>query len=340
MILVNVNEVLVETLKRDGGVYFTSPTYSIDYMGVVRQNPMPCFIPVFGILAIVNNTLMINNTNRLIGHVKPSCRDDYVSENNFIIADVVNMIGHVCVARQHFDYDDSSIINKFYSVCRALSEKGETKPTAGAGLFFHPAETYDDYDLVSYYGINEYNNIARSFQHRVTSLQALPTEYAQRIIGDSKVNNERAINSVTNPMENAYLIHHSGFMQDGFGDTRFSENVPVKQEKDPNQYYHTKPGYYDETWNWLGTDREIEAREVPEETLQEYPVQYAAVYPPVDVQQMGDTFAIPEQLTHPIKNESGEELVPGAVYKHGDGVVVEFRNSKTGDIVPVFCKEE
>jgi len=329
MILVNVNEHVVELLKSDIGLFVVSPTYKINMNGMIEQNPAPTYVPVVGVLAVVGNFVLLDNTNRFISHMrlKFSNSTEFEPESNFIVCEIVSMTDHLLVYSLSNRYPDSYIMERFYDFA------GRKTDTEDMNNFRMPTSRYI-VDVLCYYGINEFNNIQRWIGSYVTSLQAFPPNYADNLIGDSKINQERAINAMQHPFKNDYLIHHTGFMQDTLPEEDQKKGIN-EMEANPNQYYSTeKRGFFDETWNWFGDEDRVIPRHVSG-MLQEAPVK---VQPHVDMQQMGDTFAIPEQLTHPIKNESGDDLVPTAVYKHGDHIVVEFRNENTGETVPVFYK--
>lgn len=331
MILVNVNEHVVELLKSDIGLFVVSPTYKINMNGTIEQNPAPTYVPVVGVLAVVGNFVLLDNTNRYISHMKLKFSNsvDFEPENNFMICEIVSMTDHLLVYSITNRYTDNWIMGTYYDFA---GRKTDTKE--------HPCLSLPTsrgiIESVCYYGINEYNNIQRWAGSHVTSLQAFPPKYGDVLIGDSKINQERAINAMQHPFNNDYLIHHTGFMQDTLPEED-QKNGINEMEAVPNQYYSTENrGFFDETWNWYADEEIIKQRKVSG-MLQEAPME---VQPPLDMQAVGEGFRIPDHLTRPIQNESGDDLVPTAVYKHGDGIVVEFRNERTGETVPVFCRED
>jgi hypothetical protein len=188
-------------------------------------------------------------------------------------------------------------------------------------------------DTLCYYGINEYNNIQRWAGANVTSIQAFPPSYADNLIGDSKANQERALNAMRKPFENDYLIHHTGFMQDTLPEEE-QKNGILEMEANPRQYYSTENrGYFDETWNWVRNDKKISPREVDEEVLQESPVERTGI--PIGK----STKPAVLKNVPPITDHDGIDCIPAAAYNTGTGIVIEYKNPRTGDIIPILYDE-
>jgi hypothetical protein len=151
-------------------------------------------------------------------------------------------------------------------------------------------------------------------------------------MGDSKVNQERALNAMRKPFENDYLIHHTGFMQDTIPEEE-QKNGILEMEANPRQYYSTENrGYFDETWNWVRNDKKISPREVDEEVLQESPIERTGV------PQLARRVTTPDILEGipPITDHDGVDCIPEALYSTGNGIVIEYKNPKTGDIIPIL----
>ena len=329
MILVNASERAVQLLKKNSGLYVVSPTYHINRNGLIEQNPAPQFVPVVGVLAIVGNHVMLNNTMRFISHLRPRISgmpDTFDPESNFMICEIVAMDDYVLVYSMSYKYPDSYIIDQFYDFA---GRKTDTEDMNALRLPTSRREV----DALCYYGINEYMNIQRWAGANVTSIQAFPPNYADTLIGDSKVNQERALNAMRRPFENDYLIHHTGFMQDTIPEED-QKNGILSMEANPRQYYSTENrGYFDETWNWVRNDKKISPREVNEEMLQESPVERTGI-------PVGKTTspAILKKVP-PVTDHDGIDCIPEAAYNTGNGIVIEYKNPRTGDIIPILYDE-
>ena len=317
MILVNASERVVELIKKDGGLFVASPCFRINVDGSVEAIQMPVFVPVFGILAVVEGYVMLNNTSRAISHVRLYPPTSYVPENNFIIASIVSLDEHVLVFSISHKYPDNFILNRYYDFAGKMSLLQESCEER-KNLFQSLPLDKDIEHAICYYGINEYRNLQRWAGANVTSLQAFPRDYAGVLIGDSKVNQERAANALANPFRNDYLIHHTGFMQDTL--PRHEQiNGINEMEEYPNQYYSTEGrGFVDETWNFADNENMIK--------------------------NANSNSITPRQVTTRLRDAMEDRaddsrMVPVGAYKGPNGIVVEYRDPNTGDIIPISYEE-
>jgi hypothetical protein len=316
MIFVNASERVVDLIKKDGGLFVVSPCMKINMAGHIEQTRVPVFVPVFGILAVVEGYVMLNNSSRAISHVR-LCANQYVPENNFIIANIVALDEHVLVFSISHRYPDDFIINRYYDFVGKMSlmqESGEERKN----LFQSLPPNKDAEHAICYYGINEYRNLQRWAGSNVTSLQAFPRDYTGALVGDSKVNQERAANAMANPFRNEYLIHHTGFMQDALP-THDQINGINEMEENPNQYYSTEDrGFVDETWNFADNENMIK--------------------------NANSNSITPRQVTTRLRDATEDRtddsrMVPVGAYKGPNGIIVEYKDPNTGDIIPISYEE-
>ena len=329
MILVNVQEKVVEMLKKDRGLFLASPTYSVGIDGFVRENQSPNFVPIPGILAICNNRVLLNNTTRLIAHLKKSNKPNesrLIAANNFILCNIVDMDSHVVV------YDDSTENDDFIIWLYQATMKD--------------IRQHDDVELVCYYGVLEYMNISRSMGTRVTSSRAFPQQFTEDLLSGIPEAVDTLNKVAQNPYEQDYLFHHSGFMQDALRGREYAKQVPYPIEEHPIQYYPSKQKCSDEVIDWSKASTKpkgspifghIKPRKV-EGMLQEAPNDVYAE--PVMGTEMPNSRgldgidSIDDVIDRVVsQNQNNPTITPVRVYKvdNDSPVMVEYVNNQTGD---------